>query len=135
SSWAARVAPGQATGIAGSHGGRRSPGGSTFDTGRGFQRLARTGFGFSAAPAGAGRGLHAGWPRIAANFPRPLPALAAGPHLHPQCARGRGARAHRPTVVAFVRSRTAGRQGGAMNRYWRYGNSIRLLENGEEYFP
>ena len=73
--------------------------------------------------------------RSAKNLPGELSAAAARPHLRAQRARPRAAAAAAPAVVAPVRPRAAGGGDRPVSTRWRSGNRVRLLENGEEFFP
>ena len=75
----------------------------------------------------------------ARTFPGALSAAVAGPHLRAQRLGAPAGRAAAPALVAPVGPRAAGRRnpsvGSTMNGRWIEGNDIRLLENGEEFFP
>src|SRR6185369_4195000 len=66
---------------------------------------------------------------------RSLPAAGAGPHLRAQRLGAPAGGAAAPALVAPVGPRASGRGDSPMNGKWIEGNDIRLLENGEEFFP
>src|SRR5690606_23837141 len=64
-----------------------------------------------------------------------LAAAVARPGLRARRGVGAAARAVRATVVAPVRPRAAAGGSAGMNSDWIPGNRVRLLENGDAFFP
>src|SRR5690606_30301623 len=122
---ARRVAPaGRRTGAV-----RRAPGGR-----RRFQRLAAQ-RGRDPGTLRTARSVRGRAPAPRPHVPRALAGAVARPHLCARRALGAAARAVGAAVVAPFRPRAAAGRGAGMNRGWIPGNRVRLLENGDAFFP